>query len=223
MIDPSSSEVVFVDLKNSYSEILVSRRYPTRFRRAFDEYVYRSQQLTEVMRREYSREVGAQWNASSFPYWNAYTDMLKAVRRATYHGIPLVLHEYTLSVYPAVEFATDHKEIGQRQIKAGVRLIETTSFVDMPFSELLTTPRIGFPRKSIGSKSPFDTHIFPIKEFVSYKLQWNLLENGVRAASNRAGTTDVVRIVLRSFPILEKYYGFYRENLLLARPNRFEL
>lgn len=204
MIDPTGTELVFADLNRAYKEMMVSRRYPSRFRRSFDEYLYRSQQLTEVMRKEFLRATGKAWIASEFPGWNMYSAAVKAIRNAVVHGTPLVLHEVIISIYPAVPFGFWGKEIGPRQTAAGVRIITGTCFVGAPFRDEITTPNIGFP--SLDGQ----THIFPLKEFVSYELPWPMFDTETNSIVSKTGTTDVIRLVLGSYPILCQYFCYYQ-------------
>jgi hypothetical protein len=213
MQDPLGTTVVFEDLRKAYEDLTSSRRFPLKFRRAFDEYVYRSQQLTEVMRREYSRYTATAWDAASFSGWNAFTRTLKALRRETYHGTPLVLYETTLSVYPAIRFVTDREPIGPRQAAAGIRLMEGTLLVERPFSEKIITPGVGFPKED-------GTYAIPTKEFVSYKLRSHSFDVSTQKCLEQAGTTDAVLIALRSFPVLRVYFSHYeaalRANTLIS-------
>lgn len=207
MQDPLGTTVVFRDLHDAYREMMNGRRFPAKFRRAFDEYVYRSQQLTEVMRKEYSAQTGRPWNASGFTGWNDFTDALKALRRNTYHGVPLVLYETTLAVYPAVQFVTDEAPIGPRQSAAGVRLIHGTLFITSPFREKILMPSMAVPAKD-GSGL-----VRPLKEFVSYQLRWHVLDSSAKASLQRVNTTDVIRIVANSFPVYKRYFAYYEAAL----------
>ena len=158
------------------------------------------------MRREYPVATGKPWVAARFLGWNAHTAALKVIRNVVAHGTPLLLHETILAVYPAVQLAIENWDISPRQKAAGVRLVKGTSFVDSPFQEETVTSNIGFPALD-------GAHIFPLKEFVGYELNWLLLEAGARTSIERTGTKDVVRLVLRSYPVLCHYYSYYRSML----------
>ena len=206
MIDPSGTELVFEELRRSYSGIVNSRRFPGRFRQHFDTYLYKSHQLTEVMRREYKAATGLVWVASDFNGWNVYTAAIKALRNAVAHGAPLTLHESILTVYPAVAFVTDSIVPTPRKLGARIRLTISTCFVDLPFQEEIITPYAGY--LSIEGE-----YIYPLKEFVSYEIPWHILEAGARAALRGAKTCDVVRLVLHSYPVLLRYYMYYQSKL----------
>lgn len=206
MIDPSGTEVVFEELRRSHTEIMNSRRFPAQFRRHFDEYLYKSHQLTEAMRHEYKAVTGMAWVASDFTGWNAYTAAIKSIRNAVVHGTPLVLHEAILAVYPAVVFATDSKVLNPRQASASVRLVKSTCFVDRPFQEEIVTSCVGYPSAAGG-------YTFPVKEFVCYEIPQCILDAGAQAAIDKAMTRDVLRLVLSSYPVFRQYYTYYQSKL----------
>ncbi|MNZ82291.1 hypothetical protein D3C78_1009850 [compost metagenome] len=215
MRDLLKTQIVAEDLKRLYYEINNSRRYPFRFRQAFEQYIYKSQQLTETMRKEFHSLTGNNWVAGEFTGWNAYTSILKALRNATYHGHPLALHGTVLTLYPGVEFATDIEPLPELGLVRGYRVMESTLFIELPFDEEFLPISAGFPIKNITPGGP--THAFPLKEFISYKLTWRLLEEGVRKATDKAGTTDAVKITLHSYPALVAYSKYYASVLNINR------
>lgn len=73
----SRSELVYAELCEAYDAVNTSRRNPRQFRAAFESYVIKSQQLTEVMRSEHLNMTGVAWRAADFSGWNAYTVALK--------------------------------------------------------------------------------------------------------------------------------------------------
>lgn len=201
------TQIVAEDLKRLYYEINNSRRYPFRFRQAFEQYIYKSQQLTEAMRKEFYSLTGNKWVAGEFTGWNAYTNILKALRNATYHGHPLALHGTALTLYPGVEFATDNAPPSELDFIRGYRVMESTLLIELPFDEEFFSISVGFPIKNITPGGP--AHAFPHKEFISYKLTWRLLAEGVRKATDKAGSTDAVKITLHSYPTLVAYSKYY--------------
>ncbi|WP_036185565.1 hypothetical protein [Marinobacterium lacunae] len=204
------TEVVAEDLRRLYHDLNGSRRYPVKFRYAFEQYIYKSQQLTETMRKEFKFLTGDSWAANKYPGWNAYTEILKALRNATYHGYPLALHGCALAIYEGEEFATDLKPLDELDLVRGYRVMASTFLIEMPFDEEVVPMSAGYPLKyPLGAK----THSYPIKEFVSYELTWCLLEAGVRSATKKAGTVDSVKIVLHSYPALKGYIEYYERTL----------
>lgn len=211
MQDLLKTQIIAEDLKRLYYEINNSRRHPFRFRQAFEQYIYKSQQLTETMRKEFHSLTGRNWVAGEFTGWNEYTNILKALRNATYHGHPLALHGTAFTLYPGVEFETDTGPLSEFISARGYRVMESTLFIELPFGEEFTPISAGFPIKNVIPGGP--THAFPLKEFVSYKLTWRLLEEGVRKATDKAGTTDAVKITLHSYPVLVAYSRYYANAL----------
>ena len=186
-----------------------------RIRTAFEQYVTKSQQLTEIMRKEYHARTGKKWHASEYSGWNNFTDTLKAIRNATYHGVPLQLNVVTIGIYPPIEIYSDEEELPIEWVQRGFRAFKGTSFVGLPFSSQVAVPGVGYPKKYPISSNSNDrrNYIYPFKEFVSYELTNKLLENGVKIFSDKIQTTDVVSITLKSFPILHNYWVFYCNEL----------
>lgn len=211
MRDLRGAQVVAEDLRRLYLEINTSRRYPFKFRQVFEQYIYKSQQLTETMRKEFKALTGKEWAAKDFPGWNPYTEVLKALRNATYHGYPLALHGCVISVYEGVEFETDTKSLSEITLIRGCRVMKSTLFVELPFDEEVVPMSAGYPIKDACPGC--STHAFPLKDFVSYELTWGLLDEGVRKATDKAGTTDAVKITLHSYSALSAYIKYYESIL----------
>lgn len=89
--------------------------------------------------------------------------------------------------------------------------MESTLFIELPFDEEFMPISAGFPIKNAIPGGP--THAFPLKEFISYKLTWSILEEGVRKATDKPGTTDAVKITLHSYPVLVAYSKYYESIL----------
>ncbi|WP_287030950.1 hypothetical protein [Pseudomonas sp. UBA6310] len=211
MRDLRGTQVVAEDLKRLYIEINTSRRYPFKFRQAFEQYIYKSQQLTETMRKEFKSLTGKEWAAKDFRGWNPCTEILKALRNSTYHGYPLALHCCAISVYEGIEFETDSKPLSEITLIRGYRIMKSTLFAELPFDEEVCPMSAGYPIKH--ARPGCSTHAFPLKDFVSYELTWGLLDEGVRKATDKAGTTDAVKITLHSYSALSAYIKYYEHVL----------
>ena len=211
--DPSKTELVYIDLHNLYEYKNENRRNPRLFRLAFESYILKSQQLTEAMRSEYRQRTGLTWEASKFEGWNAFTNALKKIRNAAIHGYPIVLNEITLSIYPNIAFAIDSNplEDGARKYRA----TKGKSFLSDSLSESFTSKRVGYLRKEIFSPDLTDiqNYVFPIIEFVCYELDSELLKSSHVENSTPIKIGDVVRLVLKSFPVLKDYMIFYKGEL----------
>lgn len=159
---------------------------------------------------EFKSLTGDMWAANKYSGWNAYTEILKALRNATYHGYPLALHGCALAIYEGEEFITDLKSLDKLDLVKGYRVMASTFLIEMPFDDEVVPMSAGYPLKyPRGGK----THAHPLKEFVSYELTWGLLEAGVRSATEKAGTVDAVKIVLHSYPVLKGYIEYYERTL----------
>ncbi|MFQ2301365.1 hypothetical protein ACK32U_16595, partial [Aeromonas dhakensis] len=82
----TKADIIFSDLDEIYFQIMNSRRKPKHFRHLFEQYIVKSQQLTDVMRREFKNLTGRSWSASDFLEWTLYTKILKSLRNAALHG-----------------------------------------------------------------------------------------------------------------------------------------
>ncbi|WP_020210939.1 hypothetical protein [Gilvimarinus chinensis] len=204
--DPRKTTVIAEDLRLLYEALILSRRNPDQFRRNYDQYIYKSQQLTEAMRKEYKIYTGESWAASKFDGWNGYTEVLKHLRNMTYHGTPLVLNVSILSVYPAVEFEIDQEPIEKFIIKNKYRILEKRSFIAFPFDKEPRHAINSFLKKQIPSKNSKDpdNYAYPLKEFITYKFQHQLVCDKVISALNLSGDLDAVKLLFHSYPILKK-------------------
>ena len=85
------------------------------------------------------------------------------------------------------------------------------SFVDSPFSTGTATPRLGMqPTEGQG-------WIFPLKEFVSYEIQWHRMDSTTHHALDAFGSWDAVRLTLVSFLTLRNYFAHYNDSLAVHR------
>lgn len=202
----SRSELVYAELCDLYRCVNNSRRSPRRFRAAFESYVFKSQQLTEVMRSEYLHVTGCAWMAASFSGWNAYTIALKKIRNAMAHGQPLILSEVVLSIYPASSIDKMWGEATNSKFHAYV----IKSFINMPLVDKFTTGGMGLSaKKNSDSKFGRTGFVFPIKEFFFYDLDWQTI--GVQPPEvYKRGGVGALKVVLHSFRVLQEYMDFYR-------------
>jgi hypothetical protein len=86
-----NTELVFRDLKDIAVELQKERNSPLRVRRLLSQFITLSQQLTEVMRKEYSDQIGKEWQANKFSGWNEVTALFKKLRRTDYHSYPVTI------------------------------------------------------------------------------------------------------------------------------------
>jgi hypothetical protein len=87
----SDTELVFIDLKDIAVELQNECNSPIRVRRLLSRFITMSQQLTEVMRKECSDQIGKEWRANNFSGWNEVTALFKKLRRTDYHSYPVTI------------------------------------------------------------------------------------------------------------------------------------
>lgn len=215
MNDPTKTELVFEDLEQAYFDIIQFRRYPRRFRMAFEIYIYKSQQLTEAMRSEYKLRTRKKWNASAFQGWNYYSTAIKKIRNAILHGNPLQLEETVLSVYPLYPEVEHRKPLRKRYVEKVYFAMRGHTLVSMPFKEEFVSTNNGIPliRKVVDDPRDKRNFLFPVKEFVGYYLQWDLLDSNTMRELDSESTIDAVRLALKSYPVYEKYMKYYKIEL----------
>lgn len=218
MNEPTKTELVYGDLCQLYLDINQKRRFPRIFRLAFELYIFKSQQLTDAMRSEYKAKTGSKWEASRYKGWNSFTNTLKKIRNSAIHGCPIVLNESVLCVYPNVDFSTD--DVDKKTRNGKYRFSEGTSFIKSPFSENFESIAMGYPLKNKVTETPKDikNYVFPIKEFVFYKLQWELLE----LKKDTTKRVDAVKLALLTFPVLRDYMKFYQSELKTNQYDTFK-
>ncbi len=214
--DSSDSEIVFAELSRAYRELLRSRRQPARYRRLLEEYVNKSQHLTEVMRVEYRRCTLKTWSAKSFSGWNASTEVLKALRRVVFHRAAFLLNPVELLVYEreAVErmFPKVCGEVSERHRESRYRLVRGTCFVANPFEKRRISSGMGIPRRS-GKPTSAEDFWFQLKTFMSYEISHRLQDETLSRQFIKAGTHDVSVIAIKSFPVLKRYFLYYQREL----------
>ena len=209
MKDYSSAEIVIGDMDYLFNVMMTSRRKQRKFRLSFEQYIVKSQQLTDVMRKEYSRKTDHKWIASDYTGWNENTNILKKLRNVVLHQVPLMFYEVTYSVYPAVQFATEDKDVSLAAKERGFRTSKGVVTVDMPFSEKTEPFSAGWPLKKPVHPEPNhrSNFAYPLKEFISYEIKWSHLSEA--GGVLQKGPYDVVKLLLSAHPIYLKYYDYY--------------
>lgn len=209
----TKADIIFSDLDEIYFQIMNSRRKPKHFRHLFEQYIVKSQQLTDVMRREFKNLTGRSWSASDFLEWTLYTKILKSLRNAALHGEPIIFNEVIISIYPAVEFSIDTEPLDEEELTREFRVFKATCFIDNPFAEEFITPHQCYQLKyrTHPNERSMENYAVPIKEFVSYQIQWPLSIEVLKGSS--MSCLDAVKLLLKAHPTLRKYIKFYREQL----------
>lgn len=205
LVSTTKSKLVFSDLTKLYDDLNNIRRDRASFRVAFESYLFKSQQLTEVMRSEFRQMTGLKWEASKFKGWNNYTSALKKIRNAAAHGSPIALYDLILSVYPNVSFTLDRVNEDYSLDNRRIRLTETRAFISDPFEREFSSVIKAFQQGN-GSNT------YPLKEFVSYELRLDIM--GINKLDGfESLRLDVIKLLLHSYPVLKKYYALYEKEL----------
>lgn len=199
----SDTKMVFGDLRHIAQELHNERDSPVRVRRLLSQFITLSQQLTEVMRKEYSGASGSKWQAESFSGWNEVTTLFRKLRRTDYHSCPV-----TICVEETQYFGVG--DIFQDGIGASEVAIQGTWDLGDPFSEhvpeglklVLADPATG---------KPSDKSIEPNRR--NYVFRLNARNQEIEEAISQVGTTDVHLLVEKCFAALMTYYDFYNNQL----------
>lgn len=121
-----------------------------------------SQQLTEIMRKEYKRLSGREWNAKSFNNWNVVTDLFKKLRRGDYREFPVLIRVKERQYFPIKTIFEDDKS-------SNLLVFEGTWSLGNPFS---TEPPDGIQLCIVDTKTgkPLDKTIKPVKREYEFVL-----------------------------------------------------
>lgn len=82
---PTDVETIMADLEVCVAQLQAECVSPSGVRRLFQQFLKLSQQLTEMMRREFKKDSGRRWEASKFNGWDAVSELMKALRTADMH------------------------------------------------------------------------------------------------------------------------------------------
>ncbi len=215
LTDLRSTQVCFLDLQHAYEQALQHRRHPAIFRRRLEDYILKSQQLTETMRREYAQHTGARWCASRFEGWSVHTAMLKALRHVITHERPLRLNTVTLTFYPREALEKNHPAWAAKQRRSRFNLgwVYELSCVDRPFQAETFGPGLLLPVEP-SAQPEFPMRFYrPFHSFVGYEFDWSVLTEDVRKHVEAGVKNDAVHLLLRTYPRLSAYFQFYESIL----------
>lgn len=195
----SDTEVVFRDLASTAEELEEERGSPVRVRRLIGSFITLSQQLTDIMRKEFKELTGNKWKPSSFSEWNAVTELFKKLRRSNYHEYPVIIHVQETQYFSVGDIFAD-------DINGGEVASQGTWALGDPFSEtmpegiitMLDNPTTGQP---IEPKRRDYTFIFYPRT------------DEIKKAIEDTGLNDVHQLAQGCLKILIKYFAFYERSL----------
>src|SRR5574341_486506 len=185
----SDTELIFRDINDIEKEIQDEHDSPLRIKRLFSQYITLSQQLTEIMRKEFSDICGANWEAKSFPGWNAVTSLFKLLRRTGYHSYPV-----TISVEETQYFKEG--DIFEDGVGSNTIAICGTWDLGDPFSEQIP---VGLQLMLVDQKTGKSRNISvePIRRKYVFKL--NARSTDLDKAIKETGINDIHQLVEKCF------------------------
>lgn len=205
-LPPLDSDVVFGDLTHAYQELEAERTSPVAVRRLFTRFVTLSQQLTDVMRVEFKRLTGGEWEARYFNGWNQTSRLFKTLRNLDLHAAPLKIDVKRMWCFPVSQFNSEaHPR--QHLYLAEAQGSEQAGPFDSAISDefnMWFTPDYG-PRKGETIKL----------QHAACELTFILVppNQAVAAAVRHARSDDLHLLARRYFATLTFYKRFYDQNL----------
>lgn len=195
--------MIFGDIRDCLQELETSKNTPVKVRREFARFITLTQQLTEVMRKEFKGITNNDWIASSFEGWNAITDLFKKLRRTDYHESPVIINvrerQHYLAAILEDDVGNEHK---------AYMTVSTTWGLGDPFSTKLPGDM-----KVIM----YDENMNPLEdeepEFVEYEYILHPRTEEILRAIEKIGQDNIHILCKEAFSIIEKYNEFYRKQL----------
>lgn len=211
----SKTEIIFKQIEDIYLEMFQCRRAPIKFNSLFEAYLIKSQQLTDTMRKEYAHYTSQKWEASNFPYWDEYTQVIKRLRNKVIHGEPLILQHAIISIFPAVEFLIDEYPPKFYGRKYRFRVFWQETIDNHPFWEERTKMLAAIPVKSPKSEGFSDKYVMPIKEFFTYSFGYPLLNECItkELLLRDKKCRDAIYLLTRAHRVYKNYFDFYKRKL----------
>lgn len=164
---------------------------------ALESFTEKSQQLTNVMYKEFHASTGRDWVASDFPGWNAYTDLFKELRRESFHEAPV-----RLGVFEEKTF-----NFGDG------RTVSASAQVEMSFQEVYgDSPR---PELRLDAYDAGVIYQAPVTaSFSHYILTPD--SDSMRDRMKAAGTDRLSVLAVECARALHEYVDFYKSELANA-------
>lgn len=181
------------DLEAAFSELEIARGSPKSVRRAFSRFVDLTQRLTSAMRKVFSSERNAAWDANSFPGWTPVTEFLKWLRNHDQHQLPL-----RISVHERHFYELPH-------MPGELIPFEGTWVLDNQLDDVLPNG-ITFRPADPVSGEPMEP-ISPARVEYQYLLQWP--DEEARLMLQAIGTTDVHLLSESALNTLRAYHAYF--------------
>lgn len=192
---------VIADLEHCTAKLKDEKDSPYEVRRLFRDFVTMSQQITEMMRREFSaRTGGTQWQASAFQGWDATSHLFKVLRRTDFHETPFVIGVHDVLTFNTADVFGTQEKLGTIQ-QIGTWLMADPNATEIPAP---VTVSVGMPGTGIVASTP----LTPIAREFRYFVLPGTVE--ISEALTAAGTQDVHLLVARCIVILRDYVVFFQ-------------
>lgn len=192
-----SVDQVLRGLDAALSVLVADSGSPVQIFQALESFTEKSQQLTNMMRKEFQAATGREWVASDFDGWNAYSSLFKELRRTAFHEAPV-----RLGVYEEKTF----------NFSDG-RTVSASANVEMSFPEVYGDS----PRPELRLEAFRDGTVYqaPVTaSFSEYTLapSTDLMRKKVLAA----GTNRLSTLARECARVLHEYTTFYKAQLAQA-------
>lgn len=197
------TDLVFRDLEDSLNVLKESKKSPVDVRRQFSRFITLTQQLTEMMRKEFEELTGHKWEASEFGEWNHVTELFKKLRRTDYHESPVVIN-----VKENQRFLVDTYQDESGEEYGEYLTFQVTWGLDDPLASDISSELT--PMFFDKNKAPID-NIKPDK--IDYEFILAPKTDEIKKALELACSDDIHILSEKCFETLEKYYMFYKDRI----------
>jgi hypothetical protein len=196
------TSLAFGDLKFSLDDLNANKNSPVRVRRSFVQFITLSKQLTETMRREYSKLTTQKWEASLFTKWTPITKLFIDLRNYDQHEAPIIInirenHNYLTHILEDEEGNEYH----------GYSVFQVLRSMD-PFSDevqnLMSVKFFDEEMKEIENEEP---------ESIDYEYEIHPKTKEIKNKLEEIGINDLHELINECFKTIQEYYDFYKEML----------
>lgn len=184
-----NTAIIFTDLKLAFDRLQESKTSPSEVRRRFVNFLSLTQQLTNIMRKEYEQNTGKFWEAKNFDGWNKVSNLFKELRNEDYHEFPANIDVKCTSHFQIFE-GDPHK----------VHTIYKSEMFQL--SDNLPTP----PNLKMGDKF-----------YEAFKHEYSFILQGrtskINKLLNKIESNEIHQLSIECFELIERYYQFYKKCL----------
>lgn len=192
-----NSEIVFRDLQVALEELHSVCESPVNVRRKFRSFILLTQNLTEIMRKEFSDITGQKWDAASFSGWNAVTELFKKLRKTDYHESPV-------RILIKEESKTSIRHLFPEVPEGQLMCFETVWDLGDPFEEDISNGLALLAANGV-TRLPIDQR--------SYRYLLHPCSNDLSQAIAEAGSDDIQTLSAQCMHVLTEYYAYYCKRL----------